>query len=45
MNLNIPKDYKPSDGEINNLVYLTLKYTVGWSMRAADLAVMQMMAG
>ena len=43
MNLDIPGDYKVEEGEANNLVYLTLKYTVGWQMRAADFGVMLLM--
>ncbi len=45
MKLNIPENYKPNNGEINNLVYLTLKYTIKWPMRAADLAVIKTMVG
>jgi len=45
LDLNLPENYVPSDGEINNFVYLTCKYTVGWNMRDCDLAVCKMMAG
>jgi hypothetical protein len=45
MNLGIPHDYRLEDGEIDNLVYLTCKYSASWGMRAADLAVCQMLAG
>lgn len=43
MKLEIPQDYVPSAGEINNIVYLCCSYTVGWPMRATDLAVCEMM--
>ncbi len=45
LELPVADDYKPSTGEINNFVYLIMKYTIGWSMRQADLAVCCMMAG
>jgi len=45
LNINVPSDYTPSDGEVDNLVYLTCKYTIGWNMRACDLAIMKIMAG
>jgi hypothetical protein len=44
MQLNLTEDYVPSDGEYNNLCYITCKYTAGWGMRLADLAVCKMMA-
>lgn len=40
---NIPADYRLSDGEIDNIVYLICKYTVEWNMRQVDKAVCQMM--
>ena len=43
MELNLPENYQPSEGEINNIVYLCCKYTVGWPMRTADLAICNMM--
>lgn len=43
LKIAVPDDYEPTPGEINNLVYLTCKYTIGWGMRAADLAVVQTM--
>jgi len=43
MKLNLPDDYVVAEGEANNLVYLTLKYTVGWNMRACDFQVMFIM--
>jgi len=45
LNIDVPDDYRPSDGEIDNIVYLICKYTVSWPMRPADLAVCKMMAG
>lgn len=45
LGLPVAADYQPSDGELDNLVYLCLKYTVGWPMRQADKAVVLMMAG
>lgn len=45
LNLPVADDYRPSDGELNNFVYLTCKYTVGWPMRNVDLAVCLTMAG
>lgn len=45
LELPVADDYTPSDGELNNFVYLVCKYTVGWQMRSADLAVCLMMAG
>jgi hypothetical protein len=37
---NLPEGYEPTDGELNNLVYLILKYTAGWAMREVDFQVM-----
>lgn len=45
LELPVAEDYTPSEGELNNFVYLTCKYTVGWGMRMADLAVCLTMAG
>ena len=36
---NVPADYVPSSGEIDNIVYITLKSTIGWPMRQCDLAM------
>lgn len=41
MKIDVPEDYVPSAGEIDNLVYLCCRYTVGWQMRACDLAVVR----
>ena len=41
----IADDYQFSDGELNNIIYLTCKHTVQWPMRSADLAICLMMAG
>lgn len=45
LGLPVPADYVPSSGELDNLIYLTFKYTIGWSMRQADKAVCLSMAG
>ena len=45
LELPVADEYVPGAGEINNIVYLICKYTVGWQMRAVDLQVCQMMAG
>lgn len=45
LNIDIAPDYTPSDGEINNLVYFTLKYSAGWPMRQCDLMAIQNMTG
>lgn len=45
LELPVADDYVPSEGELNNIVYLICKYTVGWQMRTADLAVCVLMAG
>ena len=37
--------HKPTDGELNNITFLSMKYLIGWGMRAADLAVVLSMAG
>lgn len=34
-----------TEGETDNLVYLTLKYTVAWNMRRADLLLVRELAG
>lgn len=38
-------NYRLTDGEINNVVYLTCRFTVDWSMRGCDLAVCRMLVG
>ena len=40
---NIADDYVLSAGELDNVVYLCLRYTANWTMRHADLAVCLMM--
>jgi hypothetical protein len=45
MDLNLPEDYALTDGEIDNIVYLTCRYTVGWGMRSCDKSVCEMMLG
>ncbi len=44
LTIDVPEDYEPSEGELNNFVYLVCKYTVNWQIRACDLAVCTMMA-
>ena len=44
LGLPIPDDYKPTFGELDNFVYLTLKYTVNWIMRQCDRDICIMMA-
>jgi len=41
----VPEDYVVSDNELNNLVYLICKYTVGWAMREADFFIVKSMVG
>jgi GNAT superfamily N-acetyltransferase len=41
----LPADYRPSEREFDNLVYLALKYSVGWAMRSTDKAVVLSMTG
>ena len=45
LELPIPDDYVPSAGELNNFVYLTCKYTVGWIARSCDHMILLDMAG
>ena len=45
LDLPIPDNYVPSDGELDNIVYLVSKYTINWNMRAVDLAVVLTMSG
>lgn len=45
LELPVPDDYVPSEGELNNIVYLVCKYTANWPMRTADLSVCLLMAG
>lgn len=37
--------HKPTDNELNNIVYLSCKYIAGWPMRTADFAVVKIMGG
>lgn len=34
-----------TEGELNNLVYLSMKMVIGWQMRATDLEVVKLLAG
>jgi hypothetical protein len=45
LGLPIADDYAPSYGELDNLAYLTCKYTIGWGCRVTDLKVCLSMAG
>ena len=45
LNTGVPDDYEPSAGELDNLIYLVLKYTISGQMRQADKHVCLMMAG
>lgn len=42
--LGLAVDYKPSEGELDNFLYLTFKYTINWGMRQADKAICLMLA-
>ncbi|KKM23991.1 hypothetical protein LCGC14_1609560 [marine sediment metagenome] len=44
LTIDIPEDYEPSAGELDNFVYLVCKYTVNFPMRNCDLAVCTTMA-
>lgn len=44
LTIDVPEDYEPSAGELDNFVYLVCKYTAGFQMRNCDLAVCTMMA-
>jgi hypothetical protein len=35
----------PTTEELNNLCYLSMKYVIGWQMRAVDFSVVMMMSG
>lgn len=45
LNLNLPPDYKLTENEKDNLIYLSLRYTIDWTMRAADKQVVLFLAG
>lgn len=44
INVNVADDYRFTDGELNNIVYLCHRFTIDWSMRRSDLAVCLMLA-
>lgn len=44
LSIDVPENYEPSAGELDNFVYLVCKYTVNYSMRNCDAAVCTMMA-
>ena len=37
--------HEPTDNELNNLCYLSMKLLINWPMRKADFAVVQVMGG
>lgn len=37
------KNYKVTNNELNNLCYLSMKYLIGWQMRAVDFHAVNMM--
>jgi hypothetical protein len=37
--------HKPTEGELNNLCHLSMRYTINWTMRHADFAIVRMMGG
>lgn len=37
--------HKPTENELNNLCYLSMKYLIGWEMRTADFQVCMMLGG
>lgn len=39
MAYNVPNDYRMTDNEINNVVYLISKYLFNWGMRECDLQI------
>lgn len=45
LEIDVPDDYTPSAGELNNFVYLVCKYTVNWIPRSCDHDICIMMAG
>jgi hypothetical protein len=42
--MKIDPNWKLTDGEINNIVYLCHRFSCNWTMRAADLQVVTLMA-
>ena len=37
--------HEPTENELNNICYLSMKYIAGWPMRQADLKVVEIMGG
>lgn len=37
--------HKPTEGELNNITYLCMKYICGWIMRECDFMVVKMLSG
>lgn len=45
LDIPVPDDYAPGPGEIDNLIYLTLRYTIDWTMRHADKMLVMVLTG
>jgi len=45
LDISVPLDYVPSEGEVDNIVYLVCMYTANWPMRQPDLSICKMMTG
>ena len=45
LDIGVLDGYEPSAGELDNIVYLVCRYTCGWNMCGADLAICLQMAG
>lgn len=41
----VTDDHKPTDNELNNICYLSMKYMCGFEMRQCDYSVIKSMAG
>lgn len=41
----VQPNHLPTPGELNNLCYLSMKYIMGWQMRHADFAAIQITGG
>lgn len=39
------KTYAPTNNELNNLCYLSMKYLIGWRMRVVDFHTVNMLGG
>lgn len=45
MELQVPNDHKPTEGELNNICYLSMRYLLNWTMRVVDYEIIRMMSG